>query len=183
MKRLVVLAGLAAMLFGTAACGGPTTGQPTPATTADSTGSTPSSNGESGEPSSSTGGSGSLPVDDACSLLPSDAVSKLGLSSPPSPDNVGTAPDCSLDMPDYSVGVDILTNAGLNDFKLVGGTAQDLTIGSHSAKQGVDNTKSCVIGIGVTSSSRVDVTGTGNGNTDPCPTALAVARLVEPNLP
>jgi hypothetical protein len=115
-------------------------------------------------------------------LLPSDAVGQLNLTSPPTADKVGTAPDCSLDMADYSVGIALRT-AGLSDFVLTGGTAHDTKIGSHSAKQGVDNTKSCVIGIGVTSSSRVDVTATGNGDTDPCPTALAVATLIEPKLP
>jgi hypothetical protein len=40
-----------------------------------------------------------------------------------------------------------------------------------------------MIVMGVTSSSRVDVTVNSGTRTDPCPIALQVAQLVEPKLP
>lgn len=182
MKRLAVLVGLAVVMVGVAACSSPTGGQPTPTTPVESTGSN-TTGGASESTSTSGGGGGSLPADQPCSLFSSSDLSQLGVTSPPTPDRVGTAADCPLDLPDYSVGVQVFTNSGLSNFKLTGGTAHDTNIGSHPAKEGVDDTKSCVIAIGVGSSSQVDVTATGNGDTDACPTALAVAKLIEPKLP
>lgn len=184
MKRLVVLAGLAAMLVGTAACSGPTKGQPTAAPTVDSTGQTTSDGGPGDTSTSAGGGTSGLPVDQPCSLLSSSDLTQLGVSTPPTSDKVGTAPDCSLDTSgNFTVGIALRTTSGLSDFTLTGGSAHTITVGSHSAKQGVDNTGSCNVAIGVSSSSRVDVTALGDGNADPCPTALAVARLIEPKLP
>jgi Protein of unknown function (DUF3558) len=183
VKRLVVLAGLAATLVVTAACGGPTTGQPSPATTAESAVQT-TSDGGSGGTSTSSGDAGALPVNHPCSVLSSEDLSQLGVSSSPTEDMTGTAPDCAFQTADnFTVGIAIRTNVGLSGFALTGGTAHSVTIGSHSAMQGVDNTGSCVVGIGVSSSSRVDVTALGDGKADPCPTASSVAHLIEPKLP
>jgi hypothetical protein len=44
-------------------------------------------------------------------------------------------------------------------------------------------TGSCIIAMGVTSSSRVDVSLNSGPRVDPCPLALQVAQLVEPKLP
>jgi hypothetical protein len=184
VKRLVLLGAMVATLAVVVACGGPTTGQPSPATTADSTGATSSGSG-SADPTTAGGTAGSLPVNEPCSLLSSGDLTHIGVSSPPTQDMVGTAHDCSLETSDYSIGVALRTNGGMGDFQqLPGGTVQNITVGNHSAKQEkVDSSSSCVVVVGVTSSSRVDVTATGDGNTDPCPTALAVAKLVEPKLP
>jgi hypothetical protein len=125
-------------------------------------------------------------VDDPCALLSSADLQQLDASSPPSQDKVGTAHSCELDTADYHFGVDIRTDAGLSDFAPVAGggpvTAPD--VGSHQAKEQADkNASSCTVAIGVSDSSRVDVTATGDGSTDPCPATLAVAKLVEPKLP
>lgn len=183
MKHLVVLAGSAAVLLGVVACGGPTPGQPTPATGANGGGPAASSSSPSGGPQTSTSGAGSLPVNQPCSLLSSSDLQQINVSSQPTQDMVGTAHDCSLTTPADSVGVAIRTNAGLAAFQPTSGTVHGIRIGTHQAKQVIDNTGSCVIAIGVSDSSRVDVTATGDGTTDPCPTARTVAQLVEPKLP
>jgi hypothetical protein len=175
VRRLVVLAGLAVALVGVAGCNNSTGGQPSAAAT--TAGSPPEST------SPSAGGGNALPVDRACSLLSAGDLSSLGVSSAPTQGTVGTAHTCEADNATDHIIVGIRTNVGLSGFVANGGTVHDLTIGTHQAKQEVDNTGSCLIGIGVSSSSRVDVTVTGDGTTDPCPTAMNVAKLVEPKLP
>ncbi|HEX5494565.1 MAG TPA: DUF3558 family protein [Mycobacteriales bacterium] len=175
MRRWVVLIGFAALLLGTAACGS-TPGQPTPATTADG-GST------SAAPSSTTS---SFSADKPCSLFSSSDLQQLGVSSPPSQDMVGTAQSCELDTADFHIGLDIRTDVGLSGFVAVpnGGQVTSTTIGQHQAKQEADpSSSSCTVAIGLTDSSRVDVTTTGDGTSDPCPGALTIAKLVEPKLP
>lgn len=182
MKRLAVLAGLATLAVGLAACSGaPTPGQPTAAQ--------PTSGGgqhtRPDSPSPSTGAAGTLPVNQPCSLLSSDNLTQLGVSAQPTQDMIGTAHACEMDTDQDHIIVDIRTNVGLDGFTeaATGGRVHDTTVGSHQAKQSVGNSGSCVIGIGVAASSRVDVTVTGDGTTDPCPVAKTVATFVEPNLP
>lgn len=182
VKRLVAAAGLTAVLLGAVACNGSTTGQPSPATTPAgvTSGTGPVT------ATSAPGSGGSLPADDPCSLLSSADQQQIGVSSPPTKDKVGTANSCELDTADDHFGLDIRTDGGLADFAPVAGggpvTAPD--VGGHQAKEQADkNSSSCTVAIGVSDSSRVDVTATGDGNTDPCPAALAVAKLVEPKLP
>ncbi|HEY3748145.1 MAG TPA: DUF3558 family protein [Pseudonocardiaceae bacterium] len=182
MKRLVVLVGLAAVLVGTAACGGTTPGQPSAATTAGGGGQT-SGGSTSTAPSSRTS---SFAADQPCSLLSSSDLEQLGVSSPPSQDMVGTAHSCELDTSAFHIGLDIRTDVGLAGFVAVpnGGKVTSTTIGQHQAKEEADpSSSSCTVAIGITDSSRVDVTTTGDGTSDPCPGALTVARLVEPELP
>jgi hypothetical protein len=124
-----------------------------------------------------------LPVDQPCSLVPQSTLAQIGESAPPSPDMVGTAYDCSLETPDFSIGVAIRMDVGLAGFTADGGIVHDLTIGRHQAKQEVDNMGSCVIGIGVSQSSRVDVTVTSGGTADPRHTAMTLATAIEPELP
>jgi len=59
--------------------------------------------------------------------------------------------------------VAIRTNGGLSAYQSSGGTVADIKVGSHQAKQETVNL-SCVIAIGVTDSSRVDVTVTPFGD-------------------
>lgn len=172
MKLFVVAAGLGAMLVGISACSNSTTGQPSSTTTV--TGA---------QPTSTTGGGGALPVDHVCSLLSTSDLTQLGVSATPTDDLVGTSHACEFDNSEGHVIVGIRTDVGLAGFNANGGTVQDLKIGTHQAKQETDRTGSCVIGIGVSASSRVDITVTGNGSTDPCPTSMAVAKIVELKLP
>lgn len=184
MKRVVVLAGFAAMLVTAAACGGPTTGgQPTPQTTTGA-GETSGAGQSTGSPA--TGGGSSLPVNSPCSLLSSSDLQQIGASTPPSQDMIGTAHSCEIDSSAFHFGLDIRTDVGLSGFSGVstGGPITTVTIGHHSAKEQADtSSSSCTVAIGVSSSSRVDVSATGDGSTDPCPAARNTATLIESNLP
>jgi len=95
---------------------------------------------------------------------------------------VGTAFDCSLVTPSFSIGVAIRTDVGLAGF-IAYGPVHNLTIGRHQAKQELDDSGSCVIAIGVSALSRVDITVTPGDNEDPCPTATTLAKSIEPALP
>jgi hypothetical protein len=95
---------------------------------------------------------------------------------------VGTAHSCEFTSSDYSVIVGIRTNVGLSGFQSSGGKVTAQSIGSHQAKQELDS-PTCTIAIGVSDSSRVDVTVTAIFNADPCQGAADVAKLVEPKLP
>lgn len=99
---------------------------------------------------------------------------------------VGTAHSCEIDSADYHFGLDIRTDGGLSAFESVagGGPVTSPSVGRHQAKEQADSgSSSCTVAIGVSDSSRVDVTATGDGTKDPCPAALAVAQRVEPKLP
>lgn len=181
MKRVLVVLGLAATLVGAVACGAPTVGQPTPATT--NGGGQTSQDGPSPTSTASGGGGNSLPVDHPCDLVPTSGLERVGVSGQPSETSVGTAPACEFDTNDFTIDVEILTTLGLSDFQAAGGTVQTTTVGSHDAKEVTDNTGSCVIGIGVTAKSRVDVTVTPISGGNPCPTAMTLAQMIEPKLP
>lgn len=174
-RRLALAGGLIATALIVAACNSSTPGVANPV-----------GNGGSGQTAASspptTTGNG-LPVNQACSLLSSTQLEQLGVSSPPSQEMVGTAHSCDFNSAGFAMGVAIRTDVGLDGFTSAGGTVHDTTIGRHQAKQEVDNTGSCVIGIGVSASSRVDIVATGDGTTDPCPTALKLAGMVEQKLP
>lgn len=179
MKRFALLAGLAVLALGAAACNSATPGSPSAQTQA----TQPAVTTPNGDGGGSGGGGNGLPVDRVCSLLSSADLSQLGASSAPTEGTIGTAHTCEFDNAEGHVIVGVRTNVGLDGFNASGGTVKDITVGRHQAKQDVDNTGSCIIAIGVTTSSRVDVTVTGDGTTDPCPTSMAVANIVEPKLP
>lgn len=68
---------------------------------------------------------------------------------------------------------------------VVQGPVTDKTIGSHPAKvmtYPTDDT-ACLVAIGVTSQSRVDLSIESNGGVDPCSIAMRAAELVEQHLP
>ena len=97
-------------------------------------------------------------------------------------EQIGVAPSCAMANADYNITVNIFAKDGLSDFNATGKLTHT-TVGSHQAVQEVDATGSCVIGLGVTATSSVDVTVTSIFNGDPCPTAKTVAGIVEPKLP
>lgn len=168
MKRVVELAVLALAAVSVAACGGPVAGQPS---------ATPS--GSSSSPAVSP--SDSLLVDNPCELLSSSDLATLGVSSPPSVEQLDV-PTCEFQTSDYSVGVGIrqATLAQLNN----AGPMADVALHSHTAKQ-VESTQygGCVVAIQATPSLRVDVSADGNVPDVACPEAVKVAQLVEPHLP
>ena len=179
MKRLVVLVGAAAVLVGTAGCSNQTQGLPT-----GTTASGQPSSGQSSPASTGQGGNGTLPVHSPCSLLSSSDLEQLGASAPPSKDQVGGAPDCSVDTSGGNLGVTVLTDRGLDQLN-VQGPVSGIQVGSHSAKQMryASDSSNCLVAVGITSSSRVDVSFEANGGVDACSVALKAAQLVEPHLP
>jgi hypothetical protein len=181
VKRLVVLAGLAVALLSAAACSHSTLGEPSATTTTNGSGGQPSSGGSDDTSSAPTSGTGSLP-EDPCGLLSSSDLQQVGVAATPTQDKVGTAPSCEMDNSDDHIIVSVFADSGLSGLQ-TSGKVRDTTIGSHQAEQEIDGTSSCVIAIGVSASSSVDVTVTPIFDGDPCPTALTVARLVEPKLP
>lgn len=179
MNSRIVLTGLvAAVLLAVSACTGSTPGDPKP--TPD-TGSSTSSEGTTSSPTS-TKATGSLADTDPCSLLTrSEAEQVMGpLNAEPTPEKVGSAKGCAFKPKLASLSVDIRTNVGLTGVQAPG-EVTDVPIGRHQAKKFVAAGGSCIVAVGVTSSSRVDVTLNGQG--DPCPRALQIAELVEPKLP
>lgn len=179
MKRLAVVVGLVAVLGGLTACGATTTGQPSATTTAGGGGPTAGS----GSPSTTSGGGGAgLPVDAPCSLVSTSDLAQLGVSAAPQTGAVGTAHTCDFDSADFSMGIAIRTNGGLDAFNNPGGTPQQVTVGKHQAKRELDNTGSCTVAIGVSASSRVDVTVTPILNGEPCAPAMRLATIVEQKL-
>jgi hypothetical protein len=181
VKRLLVLVGLAVVLVGASACSHSTLGEPSAATTANGGGQT-SSGGGGGETSTApSGGATSLPTD-PCSLLSSADLQQVGVSSLPTQDKIGSAASCEMDNSNDHIIVSLFPDSGLAGLQATG-TVKNTTIGSHQAKQETDSTGSCVVAIGVSDTSSVDVTATPILGGDPCPTATTVARLVEPKLP
>jgi hypothetical protein len=116
-------------------------------------------------------------------LLSSADLKQLRAATQPIQEMIGTGYSCDFHSSDSVLGYTIRTDVGLAGYVTPGGAIHDITIGTHQAKQQIGETGSCVIAIGVSDSSRVDVTVTGDGTTDTCPTALALARMVEPRLP
>jgi hypothetical protein len=125
-----------------------------------------------------------------CDLLSSDIVSQNQLGTA-TPGTEAGARICSWQNTTanngdgYAVGVDIRENQGIKDISSPSYTVTTDNIGSHPGRQ-LQSTQSgtCIVVIGVTSSSRVDVVI--NAGTDPvqgCQLANQFAKAVEPNLP
>jgi hypothetical protein len=106
----------------------------------------------------------------------------LGATGGTEREKIGSADTCLWNPKDSSLIIGIRTNVGLSGV-LVTGEITDITVGHHQAKKLMGAGGSCIVAIGITSSSRVDVTLNGPSKTDPCPQALQVAQLVEPKLP
>lgn len=174
MKRVVILVGITGMLISIAAC----TAERIPGSGAASS-ADPSPNST---PSPSSTGT-FLPYNDPCTLLSSSDLQELGSSTPPSRDDLVSSHGCSFDTTNASIDVGVRINAGLAAFQANGGKITTMTVGDHQAKEVLDRTDSCVIALGVTNTSRVDVTVTADKETEACPIAQQVAHLIEPKLP
>ncbi|MEO6083349.1 MAG: DUF3558 domain-containing protein [Umezawaea sp.] len=185
MNSRIVLAGLAATaLVALTACNGPTTGEARPAQDTSSAslpaGTAPPS---TSSPTSTKAGT-SLEDIQPCSLLTkSEAEQVTGAQrEEPAPEKVGSSRTCGFSPKGKSFTVGIRTNAGLSGVQAPG-EVTDRTIGRHQAKKFVASGGSCIVAIGVTASSRVDISLNAGGVEDPCPLAERIAELVEPRLP
>ena len=160
-----MLVALAIVGVGIAGCGGPTVRPPdTPTTPTTVTRLT------------------ELPVRQPCLLVTSAMLRQLHTAARPVPDTLGPGDVCDISP---TLGLLIPTHGGLSGFHppSADGILHPLTIGGHQALEAVEGTTACQIAIGVSASSRVEVTATTEGRADPCPAALALARLVERRLP
>jgi hypothetical protein len=104
----------------------------------------------------------------------------------------GGARTCSWDRPvdqnglnGYSTGVDIRDSQGISSANTDGYTVTPDSIGQHQGEQlRATSSADCIVIIGVTSSSRVDVTANANTDTNlACQVANQLAKAVEPQLP
>lgn len=150
---------------------------PTPETTSTST--------TASSPTSSSASNGALPDTDPCTLLTTGEATEIGTEGTPKRQQVGSADSCTWKKSGSVVSVGIRTNLGLAQTQTSGGQITDITVGGRDAKQVSGRSSgSCLVVLGVSSSSRVDVTVTPPaGGTDGCPLALAFAEKIEPKLP
>lgn len=173
MKRLAALTGLTAMLLAVVACA------------TDEVPGRPAAN-ETSVPSnapSSRSANISLPYADPCSLLSARDLRQLKTLSPPSRDDLGTSHGCTINTFDATINIGVRINVGLAGFQANGGRLTSITIGDHQAKQDEEITAACTVAVGVSPSSRVDVTASADAAADACPVARQVAQLIEPKLP
>jgi hypothetical protein len=125
-----------------------------------------------------------------CDLLSADIISQNQLGTP-TPANEGGARTCKWQNTTanngdgYVVGFGIRDSQGIKDVNTDGYTVTPDNIGSHPGRQLQSTISgSCTIAIGVTNSSRVDVTGVaGTDANQACQLANQFAKLIEPNLP
>jgi hypothetical protein len=182
--RLVVLPVVAVAVFGLIACTSTTQGTGTAAN--------PSTGTPSGaDTSTSSPGSSDLTGIQPCSLLNSTEASQNALTSK-GPRSGSGARSCTWNNAaydnglGYSLGVDIRETQGIKDINTDAYALSDDPIGRHQGKQIREtNGDLCGVVIGVTATSRVDVsTNTGNSDIDQaCVLANQFAKLIEPKLP
>ncbi|WP_434447629.1 DUF3558 domain-containing protein [Lentzea sp. E54] len=153
------------------------TARPAPETT-----STPTS---AGSPTTSSASNGALADTDPCALVTTGEATEIGTEGSPKRQQVGTADSCTWKKSGAVVSVGIRTNLGLAQTQASGGQIADISVGGREAKQVSGRSSgSCLVVLGVSASSRVDVTVTppATGG-DACPLALAFAEKIEPKLP
>jgi hypothetical protein len=176
-QRLAVVALIAVAVLGLASCTNSTPGTGAAASTQPTD-------------SSSTGAGTGLAAFQPCDLLSATDLSQNQLTKTDSGTGSGarscywknTTADNGFG---YAVGVDIRDSQGLTDINTDGYTISDDPIGGHQGKQALQtNGGGCFVAIGVSSSSRVDVSATGSGTaSESCTLANKLAKLVEPGLP
>lgn len=126
----------------------------------------------------------SLEDTEPCGLLTEQDLDMLGkLGGPPLRRDLGTARSCNYNIDNHPLDIDLRTNVGLAGVNTAG-PVTDYTVGGHQAKVWISSGGSCFVVLGVSPSSRVDITYiTISTGEDPCALARRVAELVEPRLP
>ena len=178
-RRLTVVPLVATALFALAACTQATAGSGNPAST-----TTPGSGGTS---TSSNGGGASTASLQPCDLLSASVLSQNQLTKTDSGTQSG-ARTCawtkSVDINGnggYTLGINIRDSQGLSDTSDAGYTVTPDSIGGHQGKQ-LERSGSCIVAIGVSNTSRVDVQASGDPGQS-CPLANQFAKSIEPQLP
>jgi hypothetical protein len=121
---------------------------------------------------------------DPCTLLTTADVQQFGLLSN-GRDTLGGGRACSwYRTGEYTVGVEVFDNAGLDQLNKLGHTISDHPMGSHNARQVVNSNGGCGVVLEITKTSTVDVDAVvGQDETRSCPLADQYAKLIEPRLP
>ncbi|GLY52615.1 DUF3558 family protein [Lentzea sp. NBRC 102530] len=177
--RLSLTALAAGALVFVAACGGTTSGTARPAAEPTETGSSATS-----APTTASSAAGvALSGVDPCSLVATKEAGDLGAVNPKR-QTVGTADTCQWRIGDTGFSIAVRTNLGLEEVQASGGQITEIKVGDRPAKQVSGRSSGgCMVTLGVTSSSRVDVLSIPVAGGDGCPLALQVAGMVEPKLP
>ncbi|MCR3719120.1 Protein of unknown function (DUF3558) [Prauserella flava] len=153
---------------------------------------TPAEASESpGNSSATEPGATPLTEIDPCSVLSSEELAKYGTFPQGSPENVGSARACTFDKdtdspttdPNRVITVAMRDQQGLDDAVDRGnGIERAEADGREYAR--IPSTGPCTIAIGVSATSRVDVTVVATEGTEKsCTIADEVAAIVEPRLP
>ncbi|MGH3620167.1 MAG: DUF3558 domain-containing protein [Sciscionella sp.] len=182
VKHRLVGAGLAFVAILLVSCSNQTPGAgssaPLTSVSSSSAANEPDSTDGAGPTSSAHG---SLASVDPCSLLTEAQQGQLGITTGGTPSDVGTARGCQWNTSASTLSLDVRNNAGLSQVPADGGAVTETTVGGHRAKKR-DSAGACFIFLGVTASSRVDVSGIGNTGPN-CSIAQQAAQLIERNLP
>lgn len=126
---------------------------------------------------------------DPCSLLDPAVIKQNQLES----DKSGTGPgtrycqwDTGASGVGYNIAINVYDKAGLDQLSTTGTTVTNDPVGRHPGRLSKDTTGgTCLVSIGVTSTSRVDVVGVDYGGQldRACVVATTVAPSVEQKLP
>ncbi|HVW39769.1 MAG TPA: DUF3558 domain-containing protein [Amycolatopsis sp.] len=188
IRRGGLLTGALAVLV-LAGCSTPEAGNPTVATGANSSSPTAAPS------SAQSGGSNELASVEACSLFTDQEAAKFKIEGPGKADNEpasGATSTCgwtgrSANDSSTSFGVLVRATQGLADVNKANGTATDGNVNGRPAVQFTSNVGAkCLIALGVTAQSRVDISyviGAGQDSTEACQSASDIASVVEPRLP
>lgn len=183
--RLVFLPILVATVLALVSCsqetsGDATAGDDTNRPTIPTGGGDPTGPNEPTEPGGGDSGTADL---QPCDLLTSTEQATFDLDAG-SEEEIGPARACLWQASDqHSISVGVIDDLGLDDVQ-TSGAKEQTQVGSHEAVRYDGPLGTCSFAIGVTDSSRVDVSGVASGDmTKACSIAKQAADLVEPKLP
>jgi hypothetical protein len=184
--RFLLVSVVAVLALGLARCSEKTPGEATSGGGTDRPTIPPGDTGQS-EPSAPTepseGGDSGTAELQPCDLLSSTEKATLDLG-PGAEEEIGIARACQWQASgQHTITIGVFDDIGLDDVQS-NGAKQPTTVGSHDAVQYAGPLDACAIAIGVTDTSRVDVSGVaGDDATRACSVAKQAAELVEPKLP
>lgn len=182
IKAAYLLPALAALAVAATACSNESQGQPLPTSR-----STTATGTEASTPATSDGAGESMKSLDPCTLLTLDEVNQFDADAGV-PKNIGGARGCMWLIPDGRglFSVNLRSGQGLQGIAVGIGKLSDQPVGSHKGKVLKEDggRGTCMVAIGITESSRVDVlTGYKTDTATACDRATRVATMIEPRLP
>lgn len=190
VRRSVLLCGAAiALAIGASACSDSTTGTASPASSDSSSPQTQSSSSESsskpGIPTkSSPSGSQSGPLadKDPCDLLSGSETSQLDVGDGES-GKIGFGRRCRYKGDGTMLDVVIFDTLGLKDQE-TDGQVKKTKVGGHDATESQTPLGGCVVAIGISDSTRVDIGAAAlQDAAKACTLSREAAQLLEPKLP